>query len=163
MTSKGAAMAVVESSVAKVEAAGEQTPRSPTACDEKPGAETDVADAKQAPRPTTASDEKAGAETDVADAERTPRPTTASDEKASAEAESADETFQPRDATEEEIESLPHVTDRVPVAAWVVVLAGAAERSTYFGIIAPWRTSAFHPSPWRRARGPRSVRARHQR
>lgn len=47
---------------------------------------------------------------------------------------------QPRDATEEEIKTLRHVSDRVPSAAWIVILAGAAERATYFGIIAPWRT-----------------------
>jgi hypothetical protein len=52
--------------------------------------------------------------------------------------------FLPRDATEEEIESLPHITDRIPLAAWVVVLAEAAERSTYFSIIAPWRTFIRH-------------------
>ena len=47
---------------------------------------------------------------------------------------------QPRDATEEEIKTLRHVSDRIPIAAWIVILAGAAERATYFGIIAPWRT-----------------------
>lgn len=45
----------------------------------------------------------------------------------------------PRDATEEEIKILPHVVDRIPFAAWAVILAGAAERFTYFGVIAPWR------------------------
>jgi POT family proton-dependent oligopeptide transporter len=47
--------------------------------------------------------------------------------------------FQPRDATDEEIEEYPHITDKVPFSAWIVILAGAAERATYFGIIAPWR------------------------
>ncbi|MCJ1265026.1 peptide transporter ptr2 [Lobaria immixta] len=46
---------------------------------------------------------------------------------------------QPRDATEEEIKTLRHVSDRIPTAAWIVILAGAAERATYFGIIAPWQ------------------------
>lgn len=45
----------------------------------------------------------------------------------------------PRDATEDEVATLPHVTDRIPIAAWIVILAGAAERATYFGVIAPWR------------------------
>ena len=45
----------------------------------------------------------------------------------------------PRDATEEEITALPHVTDKIPFAAWAVIIAGAAERFTYFGLLAPWR------------------------
>jgi hypothetical protein len=45
-----------------------------------------------------------------------------------------------RDATQAEVDSLPHVADKVPFAAWAVILAGAAERFTYFGIISPWRT-----------------------
>lgn len=44
-----------------------------------------------------------------------------------------------RDATEEESKTLRHVNDRVPTAAWIVIFAGAAERATYFGVIAPWR------------------------
>ncbi len=44
-----------------------------------------------------------------------------------------------REATQAEIDSLPHVADKVPFAAWAVILAGAAERFTYFGIISPWR------------------------
>jgi hypothetical protein len=51
--------------------------------------------------------------------------------------------FQPRDATDEEIEKYPHITDKVPLSAWIVILAGAAERAAYFGIIAPWRWSFY--------------------
>ena len=51
---------------------------------------------------------------------------------------------QPRDATEDEVKTLRHVNDRISVAAWIVILAGSAERATYFGIIAPWRTSDCH-------------------
>jgi hypothetical protein len=47
--------------------------------------------------------------------------------------------LEPRDATEEEIETFQHVVDRVPWAAWIVIFAGAAERFTYFGVLAPWR------------------------
>ncbi|KAE9979842.1 hypothetical protein BLS_009395 [Venturia inaequalis] len=47
--------------------------------------------------------------------------------------------FQTRDATDEEISLYPHITDKVPLSAWIVVLAGAAERACYFGIIAPWQ------------------------
>jgi hypothetical protein len=49
--------------------------------------------------------------------------------------------FQHRDATDDEIEKYPHITDKIPLSAWIVILAGAAERATYFGIIAPWRSS----------------------
>ena len=49
-----------------------------------------------------------------------------------------------RDATNEEFETLAHVTDDVPFAAWAVIFAGAAERFTYFGLIAPWRELVLH-------------------
>ncbi|KAL8980140.1 MAG: hypothetical protein Q9205_004699, partial [Flavoplaca limonia] len=51
----------------------------------------------------------------------------------------------PRDATEDEVATLPHVTDRIPIAAWIVILAGAAERATYFGVIAPWQNYMQNP------------------
>ena len=54
-------------------------------------------------------------------------------------ADPAPDTSLPRDATEEEIASLPHVTDKIPFAAWAVIIAGAGERFTYFGLITPWR------------------------
>ena len=50
-----------------------------------------------------------------------------------------EEPFQQRDATEDEIETLPHIRDKLPFVAWVVIIAGAAERFTYFGLMAPWR------------------------
>ncbi|KFA71722.1 hypothetical protein S40288_10106 [Stachybotrys chartarum IBT 40288] len=56
-----------------------------------------------------------------------------------------------REATQDEIDTLPHVADRVPFAAWAVVVAGAAERATYFGIISPWRELGelpFFPPPF---------------
>ncbi|KAL8836194.1 MAG: hypothetical protein Q9176_006455 [Flavoplaca citrina] len=53
----------------------------------------------------------------------------------------------PRDATEDEVATLPHVTDRIPIAAWIVILAGAAERATYFGVIAPWRDQYVQKKP----------------
>jgi hypothetical protein len=53
-----------------------------------------------------------------------------------------------RDATQAEVDSLPHIADTVPFTAWAVILAGAAERFTYFGIISPWREfSSDHPTP----------------
>lgn len=51
----------------------------------------------------------------------------------------ADDGQLPRDATQEEIDALPHVADKLPFAAWAVIVAGAFERFTYFGLIAPWR------------------------
>lgn len=44
-----------------------------------------------------------------------------------------------RDATRDEIESLPHVVDDVPYIVWAALLAGAAERFTFYAITAPWR------------------------
>ena len=49
------------------------------------------------------------------------------------------ETFQRRDATEDEINSLPHIVDNIPVAVWIAEFVGAAERFTYYGITTPWR------------------------
>lgn len=53
--------------------------------------------------------------------------------------------FQPRDATNEESLLYPHITDKVPLSAWIVILAGAAERACYFGIIAPWQNYLQNP------------------
>ena len=47
--------------------------------------------------------------------------------------------FFPRDSTEDELKSLPHVVDRIPLRAWIVIIAAASERFTYFGVMAPWR------------------------
>ncbi|KAK3997948.1 putative peptide transporter [Cladorrhinum sp. PSN332] len=58
---------------------------------------------------------------------------------------SAQDTTLPRDATEEEIASLPHVTDKIPFAAWAVIIAGAGERFTYFGLITPWQNYMQYP------------------
>jgi hypothetical protein len=55
--------------------------------------------------------------------------------------------FQPRDATDEEIAILPHIADRLPFAAWIVIFAGAAERFTYYAVIAPWRALMSHNFP----------------
>lgn len=53
--------------------------------------------------------------------------------------------FQPRDATPSETSLYPHVTDKIPLSAWIVILAGAAERACYFGIIAPWQNYLQNP------------------
>jgi hypothetical protein len=48
-------------------------------------------------------------------------------------------TIEDRDATEEQINTLPLLVDKIPAAAWIVIVAGSCERFTYFGIITPWR------------------------
>lgn len=50
-----------------------------------------------------------------------------------------------RRPTSEEISSLPHVVDKIPFAAWAVIFAGAFERFTYFGLIAPWQNYMQNP------------------
>lgn len=50
-----------------------------------------------------------------------------------------------RDATEEELRTLPHVIDDIPLAVWIAAFVGAAERFTYYGITAPWRKLARVP------------------
>ena len=52
--------------------------------------------------------------------------------------------FERRDATEEEIRSLPHVVDEIPLAVWIAELVGAAERFTYYGLTTPWRELEVH-------------------
>ncbi|KAF2867717.1 major facilitator superfamily domain-containing protein [Massariosphaeria phaeospora] len=53
----------------------------------------------------------------------------------------------PRPATDAEISALPHVVDHIPFAAWAVIFAGAFERFTYFGLIAPWQNYMQNPRP----------------
>jgi hypothetical protein len=62
-----------------------------------------------------------------------------SNQRASILTGSSTSTFEDRDATEEEINTLPHVVDKIPFSATLVIIAGAGERFTYFAIIAPWR------------------------
>ena len=44
-----------------------------------------------------------------------------------------------RDATDEEIQILRHVIDRLPRKVWIALLASGAERLTYYVISTPWR------------------------
>lgn len=44
-----------------------------------------------------------------------------------------------REATEDELKNLPRVVDEVPSVVWIALLAGAAERFTFYAISAPWR------------------------
>lgn len=50
-----------------------------------------------------------------------------------------DESLSPRDATDEEIESLRHVVDKLPRKVWVSLIVSGAERFTYYTITTPWR------------------------
>ncbi|KAB8223433.1 POT family-domain-containing protein [Aspergillus novoparasiticus] len=50
-----------------------------------------------------------------------------------------DESLSPRDATEEEIESLRHVVDKLPRKVWVSLIVSGAERFTYYTITTPWQ------------------------
>jgi len=45
----------------------------------------------------------------------------------------------PRDATEEELQQLPRIVDRIPLAAWAAALVGATERFSYYAVLAVWR------------------------
>lgn len=45
----------------------------------------------------------------------------------------------PRDATKEEIETLVHESDKVPITAWLLAFTGAAAQLARFGITTPWR------------------------
>ena len=46
-----------------------------------------------------------------------------------------------RDATNEEIQMLQHVVDKIPRTVWLVAFAGAARCLAYYGTIVPWRKS----------------------
>jgi len=44
-----------------------------------------------------------------------------------------------RDLTAEEVKTLPHVADSLPLIVLVALVAGGAERFTYYAYTAPWR------------------------
>ncbi|GJD01078.1 oligopeptide transporter [Colletotrichum higginsianum] len=45
----------------------------------------------------------------------------------------------PRDATDDEVENLPHLVDKLPPAAWAAALIGASERFSYYCFVSIWR------------------------
>lgn len=49
----------------------------------------------------------------------------------------------PRDATDEEVENLPHLVDKLPPAAWAAALIGASERFSYYCFVSIWRECFF--------------------
>ena len=51
-----------------------------------------------------------------------------------------------RDATEEEISMYLPGIDRIPLAVWIVALAGAAERFSFYAATVPWRMSTHMSS-----------------
>ncbi|KAK3332275.1 POT family-domain-containing protein [Cercophora scortea] len=79
----------------------------------------------------------------VADTKSKPE-SSSGDDAATVEVHSGSES-EPRDATAEEMARFPHVADRLPFAVWAVIVAGAAERFTYFGLIAPWQNYMQNP------------------
>lgn len=46
-------------------------------------------------------------------------------------------------ATDREVETLRNVVDDLPVTVWIAAFVGAAERFTFYGLTAPWRTSCI--------------------
>lgn len=44
-----------------------------------------------------------------------------------------------REATQDEVANLQHVADSVPAVVWVALVAGAAERFTFYAATTPWR------------------------
>lgn len=53
--------------------------------------------------------------------------------------------------TEQELATLRHIGDKIPISAWLVAVVELAERFTYYGLTGPWRTNptsmSYHPSP----------------
>ncbi|OBR10853.1 Oligopeptide transporter [Colletotrichum higginsianum IMI 349063] len=45
----------------------------------------------------------------------------------------------PRDATDDEVENLPHLVDKLPPAAWAAALIGASERFSYYCFVSIWQ------------------------
>ncbi|KAK4866681.1 hypothetical protein LT330_008234 [Penicillium expansum] len=46
--------------------------------------------------------------------------------------------FERRDATEEEIKTLPHVVDSIPLIIWIALVAGELERFKFYAVTDPW-------------------------
>jgi hypothetical protein len=67
----------------------------------------------------------------------------------------------PRDATKEEIETLIHETDDIPISAWLLAFTGAAAQLARFGITVAWRKHSKFSQPHvlttRRELSPKSV------
>lgn len=55
-----------------------------------------------------------------------------------------EQTCLPRDATEEEIQTLTHELDEIPISAWLLAFTGAAANLARYGVQAIWRASQFH-------------------
>lgn len=52
--------------------------------------------------------------------------------------------FERRDATEEEIKTLPHVVDSIPLIIWIALVAGELERFKFYAVTDPWRKCLNH-------------------
>lgn len=47
--------------------------------------------------------------------------------------------FLVRDATDDEIDKLPHIIDKLPPEAWAAAVIGASERFSYYCFVSIWR------------------------
>ncbi|KAK3346085.1 oligopeptide transporter [Lasiosphaeria hispida] len=63
------------------------------------------------------------------------------------------ESSPPRDATEEELQELPRIVDRIPLAAWAAALVGATERFSYYAVLAVWQNYMQHERGFRAVPG----------
>jgi len=45
----------------------------------------------------------------------------------------------PREATEDELQTLPRIVDKIPLAVWAATFVGATERFSYYAALAIWR------------------------
>lgn len=46
-----------------------------------------------------------------------------------------------RDAAENEIETLRHVADSIPITVWIAIAISGAERLSFYAVTIPWRKS----------------------
>lgn len=44
--------------------------------------------------------------------------------------------YERRDATEDDVKTLPHIVDPIPLAVWIALVAGALEGFTYYAVTA---------------------------
>ena len=54
-------------------------------------------------------------------------------------AQPEDQESLPRDSTNEEIKTLTHEIDNIPIAAWLLTFTGAASQLARSGVTATWR------------------------
>jgi POT family proton-dependent oligopeptide transporter len=50
-----------------------------------------------------------------------------------------------RDATENDINTLPQVSDKLPISVYIALAGGASERFAYFALTTPWQNYMQNP------------------